>query len=645
MRLSWGGLQLCGTFGCGTRLPSSLSLAARLLSVSSQLHLPLPPTASRNDSFRVESTLTGYFSGPQTSPNPWPKSVIAVVQITDRVIHLCKFYLGSLKDVPSEIRVILLEVSTLKAVLENIQFIDNNGGNAIVSRLGGKDGSIEACKRTVAALEDLFPSEHVGQSGNGSKNRKFMMKVSLATLGWPLKEKKAKQLLEEICRYKATFTLVLSTDSTQNIRNIQINTGAIHGLLDQKQRDEVYRWLESTDTSSIYNRACTQYEPGTCEWMLRSQEWADYVGENIRSLWLHGIPGAGKTVLISHLIRKLESYCQDRKDPNRVYAYYYCYFGHNQDETTHVLRSLMNQLCRRKEIVTDLIYQMFKKGSEPTVAELLQALEQVLGHFDNVYFVVDALDECSNRENLLAILRTLATQPGFEKLRILSSSREYIDIKRAMDFIAKPVSMSNEFVQNDIRLHVEALLRSNSKFGRWPQELLSEVTEIVPKQAKRMFRWAVCQLDVLQRLKFDLQIIKDTLQNLPKTLDESYNQIFRSIPEDDRLFVLHALHWTSFHNESSYTRSLGRISGAVLAQMAAKSAAEQCPTYENRHYDVDDLQEQCSCLVRFTLHSEDFSKPRYHATMAHYTVQEYLNPQIYVSISLHLLLYHTVHGN
>jgi hypothetical protein len=45
-------------------------------------------------------------------------SIVAIFRISDRVISACKFYMQATSDTPSDLRAILVEVSTLKTVLE-----------------------------------------------------------------------------------------------------------------------------------------------------------------------------------------------------------------------------------------------------------------------------------------------------------------------------------------------------------------------------------------------------------------------------------------------------------------------------------------------------------------------------------------------
>ena len=141
-------------------------------------------------------------------------SVIAIIQITDRVVGLCKFYIETAKDVASDLRLILLEVSTLKTIFENLDFLmtHNCGVSTAVSTLSGKDGAIEGCRRSITELEKLFPSDWKQDAGQNT-SKKQRVKATWAALAWPLKEKKARKLLDEIMRYKTTITLAITTDS------------------------------------------------------------------------------------------------------------------------------------------------------------------------------------------------------------------------------------------------------------------------------------------------------------------------------------------------------------------------------------------------------------------------------------------------
>ena len=45
------------------------------------------------------------------------------------------------------------------------------------------------------------------------------------------------------------------------------------------------------------------------------------------------------------------------------------------------------------------------------------------------------------------------------------------------------------------------------------------------------FRWVVCQLDAIRDYK-KISLLNKTLKSLPKTLDETYERILSSIPDE-----------------------------------------------------------------------------------------------------------------
>jgi NACHT domain len=254
----------------------------------------------------------------------------------------------------------------------------------------------------------------------------------------------------------------------------------------ENQRHEVYKWLLATDPSSRHYLACDQYEKGTGDWMLRSTEWQNWIERKKRCLWIHGIPGAGKTILASHLIETTKKYCKNSSTKRSAYLYYYCYFGHNQDEAAPFLKWAINRLCREADQVPDYVYQLYKHGGEPSIADLMSSLEAILEEFQTAYIIIDAIDESQPRNDLLRILRDLATDHRFNKVQLLATSREYVDIESVLQHVSESVSMMNPLVENDIRLYVKSQMDTNPRFKHWSVQLRKEVINTLATKAKGM---------------------------------------------------------------------------------------------------------------------------------------------------------------
>jgi len=190
--------------------------------------------------------------------------------------------------------------------------------------------------------------------------------------------------------------------------------------------------------------------------------------------------------LASHLIEKIKEHYEGLKTRKCAYVYYYCYFGHNQEEAAPFLRWTINRLCRQADLIPAWLYKLYKHSREPSLVELLHALEAILEVFDTIYIIADAIDESMPRDDLLRVLRDLATNSRFQKVQLLSTSRQYIDIEKVMQQISVSVSMSNPLLDEDIKLYVRSQLHTNPKFKHWPLHLQAEVVEALSAKANGM---------------------------------------------------------------------------------------------------------------------------------------------------------------
>ena len=109
-------------------------------------------------------------------------SVIAVVQIADRIVALCKAYITGVNDAPMELRAILIEVGSVKCVLEVLELLDPaqklGEGVELLRKL---QMPIEGCREALKSLEELFPPQSTSLV-NGKRQR---IALSLMTLAWP----------------------------------------------------------------------------------------------------------------------------------------------------------------------------------------------------------------------------------------------------------------------------------------------------------------------------------------------------------------------------------------------------------------------------------------------------------------------------
>ncbi|KAH6647213.1 hypothetical protein BKA67DRAFT_428602 [Truncatella angustata] len=111
--------------------------------------------------------------------------------------------------------------------------------------------------------------------------------------------------------------------SSQNFESIKDKIVKINRILTDFQCHEIFKWFECADPSPVHRRNQKLHQPETGRWMVRSLYWSSWLAGVSRCLWLYGMPGAGKTVLMSYLIEETISYCKAFKNKKTTWVYYY----------------------------------------------------------------------------------------------------------------------------------------------------------------------------------------------------------------------------------------------------------------------------------------------------------------------------------
>jgi hypothetical protein len=101
-----------------------------------------------------------------------------------------------------------------------------------------------------------------------------------------------------------------------------------------------------------------------------------------------------------------------------------------------MVRSLISQLseqCIKMPLALEALYSSLDKGNrQPSLDALMNVLQQILQEFPQSYLILDALDECADRAELMRILEQMAGWQ-LEKMRILVTSRKERDIESSLE--------------------------------------------------------------------------------------------------------------------------------------------------------------------------------------------------------------------
>ena len=183
---------------------------------------------------------------------------------------------------------------------------------------------------------------------------------------------------------------------------------------------------------------------------------------------------ATSALLSSSVIDKLS-----QENPSFGIAYFFFDGRDSQSELqlhNNLVRSLISQFSyQRGGTPTELadLYKRCGDHQQPSVKQLQNTLRDVLDGFLHAYIVIDALDECIDREKTLSWVNTLVsdTERAARNLHILVTSRPERDIETVfMAFDPDSIDIgqvaSNQDISNYLELHMKSKFKQYSESTR-----------------------------------------------------------------------------------------------------------------------------------------------------------------------------------
>ncbi|ORY16076.1 hypothetical protein BCR34DRAFT_584541 [Clohesyomyces aquaticus] len=328
----------------------------------------------------------------------------------------------------------------------------------------------------------------------------------------------------------------LSNGLLDPIFRIDKQVTMIQDELERQKRIDIIKSISTINFAAQHKVANANLLPDSGKWFLRKPQFEEWRDESCSSvLWLHGIPGSGKTKLTSTVISLLK--------PTSHMAYFYCVRNPAEPERAEcdrILASLVRQLAcpspnvpilppvvsRYEDALDGLMeYDDISWSFEETV----QVLIELCDLYPAVFFILDALDEVNplNRLDLLdALLRVIEESQALVKVFI--SSRENMDIVARLEDTPNLRIGAKENTEDIAKFVHQQLKAANLLNGRLPAFLKEKIPETLIEDAQGMFRWVDLQIQSLRPLKVAGDI-EARLGRLPRTLQDSYFEIFERI--------------------------------------------------------------------------------------------------------------------
>ncbi|KAH7190158.1 hypothetical protein DER44DRAFT_844823 [Fusarium oxysporum] len=374
---------------------------------------------------------------------------------------------------------------------------------------------------------------------------------------------------------------------------------------------KIERWLSPSDYSTNANLARKRRHPGTGTWLLNSPAFQEWKLGSRQHLWLYGLAGAGKTVLSTTILDHLLQI-----DTYTTLTFFFDFNDARKQKLEDLLRSLAVQLYHTGNETARRLDSLFTSHDDgrrqPDTGALSACINTMIQITGKIFVIIDALDECTTREELLQWIRGLASSNA----QILVTGRPEAEFQGEIPRLFDErncVLLDKKAVNADIRSYVNVTLEQKPDFvdKKLSQGILDEIRDKIGDGADGMQSLARC---------LSPKAIKAALGSLPRDLNETYYRMLHNIPSDYKSGAIRLLQFLVY---AKRPLSLSEAIEVLATQI----------DQEPRGFDVDgrlcqkaDVLRYCPSLViiaKVTRYAETIEELH----LAHFSVKEYLLKQ------------------
>ncbi|KAJ7284126.1 vegetative incompatibility protein HET-E-1, partial [Mycena rebaudengoi] len=276
------------------------------------------------------------------------------------------------------------------------------------------------------------------------------------------------------------------------------------------KRDKIIKWMSPLNPFRRHKDIFGTHQGGTGQWLLADvgfTTWKESIGG---TLWCHGIPGAGKTVLSSVVV----DYLQAQFQPSENIGVACIYLNHKEGD-----------LQSQENLLASLWWQLIVDKSLGTSVHKLHEHH-----------------------------RGRQTRPSVQE----------IDAMHTLEIRA---------TEDDIRQYVDGHIQMSPRLSRHIQsrpELRQEIETKILSNVEGMFLLAKLHVESLAT-KITVKSLREALTNLPKDLEHTYNEAIERIEsqtEEDRNLAFLTLTWVA---NAKRPLTIAELQEAIAIEVDSKS--------------------------------------------------------------------------
>ncbi|KAL9045262.1 MAG: hypothetical protein Q9214_001672, partial [Letrouitia sp. 1 TL-2023] len=546
-----------------------------------------------------------------TDPISVAGSAVGIISLGLQVTQSLASYYISCKDQDSDLDHTTKNLSILEATLKSLDnaLRERKFQEEEIESVRRIDSLIWDCKDLIQELNDechLFqqPSSVIKKAGR--------------RVTYPFRKSTLQKLDENITDIRTNISDALKILNLRDNKTIQDDINLAKSLLEffrsSQISEDVRSWLKAPDATVDHYAACQKRTPGTGMWLINSPVFQSWLKEDNSFLWLNGFAGCGKSVLCSTTILHASRQRNKLTETVGIAFFYFSFNDESKQDAAAMLKALILQLSTQldgtRKDLTEL-HQSYKPGIAPPEV-LLEYLRRMIKRFDQVYILIDALDESPRypedaRVYVLDIVEKIRSW-YCDGLHLLVTSRDEYDIRRFLNPLDKEqVLMQNNNVDGDIADYISRRLIEDRKLKEWP-ESHERIKEALCKGARGVEYY-----------------LEKVLTSLPESLDQTYERMLNNISGTAaRRDVRRVLTLLCFARRPLTVPE-------VIDGIAVEIGEPAQFNHKRRLKDANAIREICIGLVETYNEEDRLSTELYEKTsdseylrIAHFSVQEYL---------------------
>lgn len=271
-----------------------------------------------------------------------------------------------------------------------------------------------------------------------------------------------------------------------------------------------------------------RWTKGTCDWVLSHpsfEQWVRDEGKGPNILWLHALPGSGKSILSSFIVQHLvkKSFC---------FYYFFRFADQLKRSLSTCLRTIAYQIASQfpefRRAIKNVKFStgaIEKADAKMIWDKLFVGVLFKLRVSATMYWIIDGLDESENSQLLVELMQDIADSSS--SIKILLISRQNDDLISAFDRLSVVVP-SIYLPVEDTKMDIKTCIEKEVRYMKAPDSFKSVVVEKLVSGANGNFLWASFALVEVMRCNTQ-EDLDHTLEGIPIGMEQLYQRMESNI--------------------------------------------------------------------------------------------------------------------